>query len=100
MSSKEHPDFTKNPYIIQSLLLLLAPALFAASIYMILGRLVVRLGADSYSIIKPKWLTKFFILGDVLSFFTQGGGGTCQPHPRCAGKGEDYKENNANTFAL
>ncbi|OTA98451.1 hypothetical protein M426DRAFT_69791 [Hypoxylon sp. CI-4A] len=75
MSSTEYPDFTKNPYIIQSILLLLGPTLFAASIYMILGRLVVLLEAESYSIIKPRWLTKFFVLGDVLSFFAQGGGG-------------------------
>ncbi|PKS06253.1 hypothetical protein jhhlp_006999 [Lomentospora prolificans] len=75
LSWAERPDYTKNPYIIQSLLLLLAPAVFAASIYMILGRLIVRLEADSYSIIRPRWLTKFFILGDVLSFCAQGGGG-------------------------
>ncbi|KAI1473360.1 hypothetical protein K445DRAFT_342956 [Daldinia sp. EC12] len=75
MSSPEYPNFTKNPYIIQSILLLLGPTLFAASIYMILGRLVVLLEAESYSLIKPRWLTKFFVLGDVLSFFAQGGGG-------------------------
>ncbi|KAI3392272.1 hypothetical protein diail_5936, partial [Diaporthe ilicicola] len=75
MSSAEAPNFTKNPYIIQSLLLLLGPTLLAASIYMILGRLVVLLEADSYSVIRPKWLTKVFVLGDVLSFFAQGGGG-------------------------
>lgn len=74
MSSPEYPNFTKNPYIIQSVLLLLGPTLYAASIYMILGRLIVLLEADNYSIIKPKWLTKFFVLGDVLSFFAQGGG--------------------------
>lgn len=75
MSSSESPNFTQNPYIIQSVLLLLGPTLYAASIYMILGRLIVLLEADNYSIIKPKWLTKFFVLGDVLSFFAQGGGG-------------------------
>ncbi|KAI1463487.1 RTA1 like protein [Daldinia caldariorum] len=75
MSSPEYPNFTKNPYIIQSTLLLLGPTLFAASIYMILGRLIVLLEANSYSIIKPRWLTKVFVLGDVLSFFAQGGGG-------------------------
>ncbi|KAK9788099.1 putative RTA1 like protein-domain-containing protein [Seiridium cardinale] len=75
LSSTESPDFTKNPYIIQSVLLLLGPTLYAASIYMILGRLVVLLEADNYSLIRPKWLTKFFVLGDVLSFFAQGGGG-------------------------
>lgn len=75
MSSPEYPNFTTNPYIIQSVLLLLGPTLYAASIYMILGRLVIHLEADSYSLIKPKWLTKFFVFGDVISFFAQGGGG-------------------------
>ncbi|KAI0844920.1 RTA1 like protein [Daldinia vernicosa] len=75
MSSPEYPNFTKNPYIIQSILLLLGPTLFAASIYMILGRLVVLLEAEKYSLIRPQWLTKVFVLGDVLSFFAQGGGG-------------------------
>ncbi|KAI2463143.1 RTA1 like protein [Annulohypoxylon bovei var. microspora] len=75
MSSPEYPNFTQNPYIIQSVLLLLGPTLFSASIYMILGRLVVHLEAQSCSMIKPRWLTKFFVLGDILSFFAQGGGG-------------------------
>lgn len=42
---------------------------------MILGRLIVLLEAHNYSIIHPKWLTKFFVLGDILSFFVQAGGG-------------------------
>ncbi|KAL7627955.1 hypothetical protein AAE478_002151 [Parahypoxylon ruwenzoriense] len=75
MSSTESPNYTKNPYIMQSILLLLGPTLFAASIYMILGRLVVLLEAESYSMIRPRWLTKVFVLGDILSFFAQGGGG-------------------------
>ncbi|KAK7937201.1 RTA1 like protein [Apiospora aurea] len=74
-SSESFPDFTKGPYIIQSVLLLLGPTLFAASIYMILDRLVRLLDADAYSLIPPRWLTKVFVLGDVLSFFAQGGGG-------------------------
>lgn len=83
MSSVEAPDFTKNPYIIQSILLLLGPTLVAASIYMILGRLVVLLEADSYSMIRPRWLTKVFVLGDVLSFFAQGGGMLARPLRSC-----------------
>ncbi|KAI5859984.1 RTA1 like protein [Durotheca rogersii] len=75
LSSTEHPNFTKVPYIVQSILLLLGPTLFAASIYMILGRLANLLEGESYSIIPPKWLTKVFVLGDILSFFAQGGGG-------------------------
>ncbi|KAK7426635.1 hypothetical protein QQZ08_006813 [Neonectria magnoliae] len=75
MSAQEAPDFTKNPYIIQSILLLLGPALYAASIYMVLGRIMVLLDAGEHSVIRPNWLTKVFVLGDVLSFFAQSGGG-------------------------
>ncbi|KAI5850149.1 RTA1 like protein-domain-containing protein [Tricharina praecox] len=64
-----------GPYIMQSLLLLVAPALFAASIYMVLGRLIAYLDAAHHSMIRLNWLTKFFVLGDVLSFMMQGGGG-------------------------
>lgn len=74
LSAAEAPEYTKNPYIIQSTLLLLGPALYAASMYMILGRLVRHFGAADYALIPPRWLTKFFVLGDVLSFCTQGGG--------------------------
>lgn len=62
----------------QSLLILLAPALFAASIYMILGRLIHCLRADSYSLVPTRWLTKVFVVGDVVSFFTQSSGGGIQ----------------------
>lgn len=64
-----------TPYLIQNLLILLAPALFAASIYMVLGRLIRLLEADDLSIIRVNWLTKIFVLGDVLSFLAQSGGG-------------------------
>lgn len=62
------------PYVIQSLLLLLGPTLLAASIYMVLGRLIRLLDADNYSLIRPQWLTKVFVLGDVISFLAQSGG--------------------------
>ncbi|KAH7210049.1 RTA1 like protein-domain-containing protein [Fusarium oxysporum] len=75
LSANEAPDYTKNPYIMQSILLLLGPALLAASIYMILGRLIVLLDAGHLSLIRTKWLTKVFVIGDVLSFLAQSGGG-------------------------
>lgn len=62
------------PYVIQSMLILLGPAFFAASIYMTIGRLIRFLGAESYSLIRVNWLTKLFLLGDILSIFGQGGG--------------------------
>lgn len=62
------------PYITQSIFLLLAPVLFAASLYMTLGRLIRRVQGDSCSIIPPGWLTKIFVFGDVFSFLVQGSG--------------------------
>lgn len=73
-SSLESPNYTLEPYIIQSLLLLVAPALFAASIYMELGRLVLMTGGDRALFIRRTRLTKIFVLGDILSFFLQAGG--------------------------
>lgn len=73
-SSSQTPNWTLGPYIVQSLLLLLAPALFAASIYMLLGRIILVLQAEKHSLIKKRWLTKTFVLGDVLSFLLQSNG--------------------------
>lgn len=52
--------------------ILLAPALFAASIYMTLGRLIRFLQAEHLSLINVRWLAKIFVVGDVLSFVVQG----------------------------
>jgi hypothetical protein len=70
-----HNDaMAKTPYIIQSTLILVAPILFAASVYMILGRLILRTESASYSIIRATWVTKVFVTGDMLCFFIQAGG--------------------------
>lgn len=60
----------------QTLLILVAPALFAASIYMVLGRIILLVDGEELSLIRKKWLTKIFVTGDVLSFVMQGAG-TC-----------------------
>jgi hypothetical protein len=62
----------------QAILILVAPALYAASIYMILGRLIRAAHAESISIIPVKWMTKIFVIGDVFSFLLQAGGGGIQ----------------------
>ncbi|KAF5227297.1 hypothetical protein FANTH_14801 [Fusarium anthophilum] len=74
-NADESPNWSDIPFIMQTLLLLLAPALFAASIYMVLGRLIRVLDAEHFSIVRTRWLTKIFVLGDVLSFAVQGIGG-------------------------
>ncbi|GAB1738096.1 hypothetical protein NU219Hw_g2630t1 [Hortaea werneckii] len=78
VSHTEAPDYTLGPYIIQSIFLLVAPALFAASVYMMLGRIVVMLDAQRSLFIRVSWLTKIFVCGDVLSFLMQASGGGLQ----------------------
>lgn len=55
-------------------MILLAPPLYAASIYMTLGRLIRHLKAESLSLIPVKWLTSIFVTGDVIAFVAQGAG--------------------------
>ncbi|OTB07146.1 hypothetical protein M426DRAFT_83954 [Hypoxylon sp. CI-4A] len=62
------------PYVIQSVLILIAPALFAASIYMVLGRVIRGVHAEFRSVIPVKWLTPIFVSGDVVSFVIQASG--------------------------
>lgn len=61
-------------YAMQSVLILLAPPLYAASVYMVLGRLVRYLHAEDLSLVPVKWMTKIFVSGDVFSFLLQAGG--------------------------
>lgn len=63
------------PYIIQSILLLIAPALMAATIYMLFGRMLVLLRCTSLSIVPSRFNTTFFVVGDIFSFFLQAAGG-------------------------
>lgn len=71
--SHSHLD-EKGPFIIQTLLILLAPILFAASVYMFLGRLIIAAGGQRFSFIRATWLTKIFVGGDILCFLVQAGG--------------------------
>ncbi|GKT47198.1 protein RTA1 [Colletotrichum spaethianum] len=77
-SGNESPDWTLGPYIIQSILLLVAPALYAATIYMELGRIITVIDGEGHALIRKEWMTKVFVTGDVLSFLLQGGGGGYQ----------------------
>ncbi|KAK5173036.1 uncharacterized protein LTR77_003158 [Saxophila tyrrhenica] len=65
-------------FIIQAILILVAPALFAASIYMILGRIIRTIHAEHLSLIPINWVTRIFVIGDVFSFTLQAGGGGIQ----------------------
>ncbi|KAJ5937181.1 hypothetical protein N7454_004836 [Penicillium verhagenii] len=75
ISANQNPDYTILPYALQCLFILVAPSLFAASIYMILGRIIRLVDGDSNSLIRATRLTKIFVCGDILAFLIQGGGG-------------------------
>jgi RTA1 like protein len=58
----------------QSSLILIAPAFLVASIYMELGRIITMLHAEKTSVVPTRWLTRTFVMGDVLSFLMQASG--------------------------
>lgn len=75
IASTESPGpYELGPYILQSITILVAPALFAASIYMQMGRIVLMLDADSKLFLRRTWMTKIFVGGDVASFLLQAAG--------------------------
>jgi hypothetical protein len=75
ISSGETPEWTMGPYIMQTIMLLVSAALLAASIYMVLGRIVVLLDGQHHSFIPIKWLSKIFVTADVISILMQCAGG-------------------------
>ncbi|RDW58488.1 hypothetical protein BP5796_12418 [Coleophoma crateriformis] len=77
-ASQEVNCWSLGPFIIQGIFILVPPALFAASIYIILGRIILLTEGESYSMIKRTRLTKTFVWGDVLCFWLQAGGGGLQ----------------------
>lgn len=73
ISAKSPADL--GPYIGQSLFIILPPSLYAATIYMMYGRLILFINAPEASVIHPTRVTKIFVCGDVLAFLLQAGGG-------------------------
>ncbi|KAH7173338.1 RTA1 like protein-domain-containing protein [Fusarium flagelliforme] len=59
------------PYAIQTFALLLGPACMAASIYMMLSKIIIALDADIHSLVPVKVLPKVFIFCDLVSLAAQ-----------------------------
>ncbi|KAF4544409.1 RTA-like protein [Lasiodiplodia theobromae] len=74
-ASQPFNNYTLYPFAIQNSYILLAPTLFAASIYMTLGRVILLTGGEARSPVPRRWLTKAFVAGDILCLVVQGGGG-------------------------
>lgn len=62
------------PYCVQAVFILLGPALFAASVYMVLARIIRSIHAEKHSVLSLNWVTKTFVLSDVVTFVVQAGG--------------------------
>lgn len=73
-----YDKYSLGGFIIQAILILVAPALYAASIYMILGRLIRAVKGEHLSLIPVQWVTRIFVTGDVIAFTLQAGGGGIQ----------------------
>jgi RTA1 like protein len=74
VSSKQSPNWTLPPFLVQQLFLLLAPVFFAASIYMELARIILLANGEAHALVRPKRLTMTFVTGDILSFALQAMG--------------------------
>lgn len=61
------------PYIFQGIFLLLPPTLFAATIYMCLGRIIHLVDAAHLSPVRPTKITKIFVSADVATLILQCG---------------------------
>jgi RTA1 like protein len=70
-----------GPFIIQATFILLPPAFFAASIYMILARIIRAVDGDHLSIINPRLVTKIFVFGDWAAIGVQGTTAGFSDHP-------------------
>ncbi|KAH8897579.1 RTA1-domain-containing protein [Thozetella sp. PMI_491] len=71
-SARQEPGcWRMMPYIIQSVFILLSPALFSASIYVILGRIVRLTDGESHILVKNRSITKIFVTGDLVCLFMQ-----------------------------
>lgn len=74
LSSNEAPNFTVGPFLVMNIFTLLAPPLFAASVYMCLGRIVRATEGEKYSLVPSSLLTKIFVAGDITGLVVQGVG--------------------------
>ncbi|KAJ5606440.1 hypothetical protein N7510_009221 [Penicillium lagena] len=65
-------------WALQEMLILCAPLMVAATVYMTLGRLIRSFDAEHLSSMRTKYLTLVFVLNDILCFCTQIGGAGVQ----------------------
>jgi len=60
--------------MVQGVFLVLAPILFAASLYMVYSRVVRSVHGERFSLMAPRWNTVVFVVGDLTCLNIQGAG--------------------------
>jgi RTA1 like protein len=65
---------SQTPDILNVLFILIAPVWFAASIYIVFGRIIILVDGHHLSFIRQKWLTVIFVCSDIFCFLIQAGG--------------------------
>ncbi|OBT98868.1 hypothetical protein VE01_03295 [Pseudogymnoascus verrucosus] len=70
--TKAHENISEiGSWMLQNVLILGGPTFLAATVYMTLGRYIVALDAHDHAMIAPRWITRIYILIDVLCFVSQ-----------------------------
>ncbi|KFZ00276.1 hypothetical protein V498_00208 [Pseudogymnoascus sp. VKM F-4517 (FW-2822)] len=70
--TKAHEDVSEiGSWMLQNVLILGGPTFLAATVYMTLGRYIVALDAHDHAMIAPRWITRIYILIDVICFASQ-----------------------------
>ncbi|WPH02282.1 Hypothetical protein R9X50_00513800 [Acrodontium crateriforme] len=62
------------PYLLQAIFLLLPPVFFAATLYMVYSRVVRAVQGEAFSLISPRWTSRVFIIGDLVTLNIQSTG--------------------------
>ncbi|KAK5159877.1 hypothetical protein LTS14_001982 [Recurvomyces mirabilis] len=60
-----------GPWALQALLIMSAPPLISATVYMSFGRLISVLEEQGNALMRPKWITPVFLTGDIIAFISQ-----------------------------
>ena len=75
------------PFLLQAILILLPPCLFAGTLYMVYSRVVRAVQAERFSIVSPRWCTWIFVAGDLLCLNIQSAGAGLLPKPHLVNAG-------------
>jgi len=77
VAAVQTPEYTLPPYVVDTTLVLIAPALFAAGMYLQLGRIIRLAEGEKHALVRVSWLGAICLIGDVVCFFTQAAGKSC-----------------------